>query len=322
MTEYTKLFSPLRIRNVALPNRIVVPPLVQCRPILSPEGLKWYARLAASGAGLIIAEATGIPRFGDDLTAESLRPLVDTLHAHGAAAAIQLFPVRFWEDVDLNALDRRQIQSIIDQYGRAAEICLQAGFDGVEPHGAHNYLINQFLMPDVNLRTDEFGGSLENRSQFAGRIVEKIREAVGERLIILFRHTPVGKAYTMDDSLQFAQHVIDAGVDVLDISPGLDQTVADRAEPFTRRFQVPVIAVGGMENLDAAEEALREDRCTLVAIGRQMIADPQWINKVLEGRADEIRACTKCRKLCFGNIKERRPAACVLWSEQETAALQ
>jgi len=322
MTDYTELFSPLRIKNVELPNRLVAPPLVQFRPITSAAGLKWYARLAAGGAGLIIVEATGVPRFGNDLTAESLRPLVDILHSHGAAAAIQLFPLRFGETADVNELNNKQIQSIIDQYGRAAEICLRAGFDGVEPHGAHNYLINQFFMPDVNRRTDGFGGSAANRGRFASRIVERISQEVGEQLIIMYRHTPVGKAYTLDDSLQFASELINTGVDLLDISPARDKEVGDLSEPFAKRFGVPVIAVNGMHDLDAAEQALRLRRCSLVAAGRQMIADAQWANKIRQGRADEVRTCLQCNKMCYDHVKKRIPVRCVLWSDDEVAALQ
>ena len=320
MTTYNQLFSPLRLRTVELPNRVVVPPLVQCRPILSDEGLAWYRRLSRGGAGMIIVEATGVPLFGKELTAKTLKPLVDMLHAHGGAAAIQLFPIPFGQKADLNALSTAQIDAIVEQYGLAARICLEAGFDAVEPHGAHGYLINQFFMPDKNQRTDRYGGSAEARRQFGLAIVRRMREAVGERLLIGYRHTPVGEAYGLDDSLAFAERLVEAGVDLLDISPAKDQVPADRAEPFARALSVPVIAVGGMDDPAAAEESLAAGRCDLVAVGRQMIADAQWPAKVRDGREDEIRRCTKCNTQCYGHIKERKPVTCALWKTDEVLA--
>ncbi|MFW6153931.1 MAG: hypothetical protein ACOC95_01825 [Planctomycetota bacterium] len=320
MTPYKQLFSPLRLRTIDLPNRVMVPPMVQCRPILSPEGLAWYRRLARGGAGMIIAEATGVPRFGKELTPKTLKPLVDVLHAHGGAAAIQLFPIPFGQTADLNALSTADVDVIVEQFGLAARICLEAGFDAVEPHGAHGYLINQFFMPDKNRRTDRYGGSAEARRQFALAIVRRIRDAVDRHLLILYRHTPVGEAYGLDDSLAFAEGLVEAGVDVLDISPAKDRIPADRAEPFARALPVPVIAVAGMEDPAAAEEALEAGRCALVAVGRQMIADARWPAKVREGREDEINRCTKCNTQCFGHIKQRKPVTCAAWNTDEVLA--
>ncbi len=320
MTTYKHLFSPLRLRTVELPNRAVVPPMVQCRPILSAEGLAWYRRLARGGAGMIIVEATGVPRFGKELTGETLKPLVDVLHAHGGAAAIQLFPILFGQSADLNALSTAEVDAIVEQFGLAARICLEAGFDAVEPHGAHGYLISQFFMPDKNKRSDRYGGSAEARRQFALAIVRRVREAVEQRLLILYRHTPVGEGYGLDDSLAFAEDLVEAGVDVLDISPATDQVPADRAKPFAEALPVPVIAVGKMEDPAAAEEALAAGRCDLVAVGRQMIADAQWPAKVRDGREDEINRCTKCNTQCHGHLRQRKAVTCAVWHTDEVLA--
>jgi len=320
MTTYRHLFSPLRLRTVELPNRVVVPPMVQCRPILSAEGLAWYRRLARGGAGMIIVEATGVPLFGKELTPRTLKPLVDILHSHGGAAAIQLFPIPFGQTADLNALSTADVQVMVERFGLAARICLEAGFDAVEPHGAHGYLLNQFFMPDKNRRTDRYGSSAEGRQQFALEIVRRIREAAEDRLLVLYRHTPVGEAYGIDDSLPFAERLVEAGVDVLDISPARHLVPADRAEPFARALTVPVIAVGGMDDPVAAEEALAAGRCALVAVGRQMIADAQWPAKVRDGREGEIRRCVKCNAKCYGHIRERKPVSCAVWKTDEVLA--
>jgi len=314
--KHKEIFSPLRVRGVVLRNRVVAAPMVQVRPITSPQGIGWYRRLAAGGAGLVIVEASGVPNFGEDLTAETLRPLVDAVHAEGAAAAIQLFPIRFGTSADPNELSVAELRSMIESYGRAAAICRDAGFDGVEPHGAHGYLLNQFFMPDRNRRTDNYGGSLENRCRLGTEIVQRIKQTTGDSLLILYRHTPVGDAYDIDDSLQMAAGLVSAGVDVLDISPARGAVVADLAAAFKARFSVPVIAVNGMNDPDAAAEALREGRCDLVAIARGLIADAQWPRKVREERFDQITRCTECDE-CFTDLREGRPVRCVEWTNDE-----
>jgi 2,4-dienoyl-CoA reductase-like NADH-dependent reductase (Old Yellow Enzyme family) len=318
-SAYDALFTPLSIKGVKLRSRIVCPPMVQVRPIVSTEGVAWYRRLAAGGAALVIVEATGVPHFGAELTVDTLRPLVKAIHGEGAAAAIQLFPVPFGQPVDLNGLTTDQINGIIEQYGRAAAICRDAGFDGVEPHGAHGYMLNQMFMPDKNNRTDEYGGSLENRCRLAVRIVRQMRHAAGDDLLILYRHTPEGKQYTLEDSLYLAGRTIEAGVDVLDISPARKEIPADLAGPFKAKFKVPVIAVQGMDDPAAASDALQTGRCDLVAVGRQLIADAAWPRKVQEGRLSDIVKCTKCNKGCFGRLKEHKPVECVQWQGDEVA---
>jgi 2,4-dienoyl-CoA reductase-like NADH-dependent reductase (Old Yellow Enzyme family) len=318
-SAHDALFASLTIKSVTFRNRIVCPPMVQVRPIVSIEGIAWYRRLAAGGAALVIVEATGVPHFGAELTVESLRPLVEAIHGEGAAAAIQLFPVPFGQSVDLNGLSTQQIEGIIAQYGRAAAICRQAGFDGVEPHGAHGYMINQMFMPDKNNRTDEYGGSLANRSRLAVRVVQRMRQAAGDELLILYRHTPEGKQYTIDDSLYLTGRLVEAGADVLDISPARKEIPADLAAPFKARSRVPVIAVQGMEDPAAAADALLTGRCDLVAVGRQLIADAAWPRKVRDGRVSDIVKCTKCNKGCFGRLKEHKPVECVQWRPDELA---
>ena len=315
--EYEEIFSPLRIRNVELRNRVVVPAIHQVRHILSPEGIAWHRRLAAGGAALVIVERVPVSCFGADMTAEALRPLVEAIHSGGAAAAIQLLAAIDGDQPPPDEPSHRQIETMVDRSARAAVVCRDAGFDGVEPHGAHNTLLNRFFMPDWNHRDDEFGGPLANRCRLADRIVRRIRAAAGDELLILYRHTPVGAEYGMDESLHLAQQLIQAGLDVLDISPAQGASVADLAAPFKARCAVPVIAVGDMEDPRKAAGALRERRCDLIAICRQMIADAHWPNKVRRGRLDEIVRCTKCDEACFGNLREHKPVECVSWADDE-----
>ena len=307
------LFQTLTVKGKMLRNRIVMPPMVVLRGLATPEGVEWYGRHARGGVGLVIVEATAVNRFGTELTAESLRPLVDAIHAGGALAAIQLFPVTFGRPISPAMLKRHEIDAILAAYRQAAGICAEAGFDGAEPHGAHGYLLNLFFSPVKNRRKDEFGGDLPNRMRMALAVVEATRQGLGPDRILLYRHTPVGQGYGIEESLVLAEQLVKAGVDILDISPSSVEFPGDRAAPF-KRFGVPVITVNQLNEVERALEALREGRADLVAIGRALIADPDWPVKVKEGRFGEIVKCIRCDKKCFGNLKKGIPIECTQWT--------
>ena len=310
--DVSPLFQPLTIKGKVLRNRIVMPPMVVLRGLTTEDGVAWYGEHAKGGVGLVIVEATAVDHFGSELTANSLKPLVSAIHEGGALAAIQLFPTTRGWTIHPAALDRVGIERMLTAYEQAARICVDAGFDGVEPHGAHGYLLNQFLSPVQNRRRDEFGGTLENRMRMALQIVAATRQGLGQDRILLYRHTPVGKGYGLEDSLALAERLVAAGVDVLDISPASEAAPADRAAPF-RRFGVPVVAVNEMDNVERALEALNQGRADLIAIGRGLIADPRWPNKVKEGRFQEIIKCVKCDSKCFGNLDKNIPVECAQW---------
>jgi len=314
MNESPSLLSqPLRLRTWQFRNRIVMPPMVSVRDLIGPDGLEWYRRHAQGGPGLVIIEATGIPRFDRDLRPDTLRPLVDAVHAAGALLGIQLFPVDFGTDLDVGMLTRGEIADIVRRFAQAARVCRDAGLDAVEPHGAHGYLLNRFFSPADNPRRDAYGRTLHNRMRFGLETVRAIRSEVGDALMLLYRHTPVKDgSYGIEDSLAFAQELVAAGVDVLDISPSSIDAPGDRAQPF-RRFGVPVVAVGNLDGPGRAEEALREGRADLVAVGRGQIADPDWAAKAQRGDWTGITACTKCNRLCFGNLRKRLLIACTQW---------
>ena len=314
MTNVKPLFTPLTVKTTTLRNRIVMPPMVQVRDIVSPEGIAWYARRAQGGVALVIVEATGVNRFGDDLTVKTLKPLVDAVHDAGALIAVQLFPVSFGRSVTPAGLDADEIDAIIADYRTATRICADAGFDGVEPHGAHGYLINRFFSPMQNRRTDGWNGDLKARMRFALTIVNTIRPTCDDGgMLLLYRHTPVGKGYGIEESLVLAQALVDAGVDVLDLSPSSVDAPGDRAAPFMG-LGVPCIAVGNLDVVERALEVRNAGRADLVAIGRGLIADPDWPIKVQTGRFDDIVKCIKCDVKCFGNLRKRIPVECTQWA--------
>jgi NADPH2 dehydrogenase len=308
------LFKPLSVRGKTLRNRIVMPPMVQLRPLSSSEGAAWYARRAQGGVGLVIVEATRVDRFGDEFTAANLKPLVSAVHEQGALIAIQLFPGTRGQGLAPAELNTEDIDTLVARYRRAAKICAEAGFDGVEPHGAHGYLLNQFFSSVQNTRSDAYGGSLENRMRLALRIVEAIHPICADTMLLLYRHTPVGEGYGIEESLVIAEALVNAGVDILDISPASVEQAGDRSAPFTR-FGVPVIAVNELDESPRAFETLTNHRADLVAIGRGLIADPDWPIKILEGQEDAIVRCIRCDVKCFGNLRKGIPVECTQWED-------
>jgi 2,4-dienoyl-CoA reductase-like NADH-dependent reductase (Old Yellow Enzyme family) len=316
--DTSPLFTPLQIAHKTVRNRIVMPPMVVNRDLAGEtgdaarSGRAWYGRRAQGGVGLVIVEATNVVDFGDRYTADNLHPLVDAIHAGGALAAIQLYPGVRGQATTPAQMTLEQIDGLVDHYRVAAEVCAQAGFDGIEPHGAHGYLLNQFYSPQQNARTDAYGGDRAGRMRLALRIVDTVRPIVlGAGMILLYRHTPVGKGYGIKASLVLAEALVQAGVDVLDLSPSSHAAPGDRAAPFMA-LGVPVIAVNGLDRAERALEVLREGRASLVAVGRGLIADPDWPRKVREGRLDEIVACVQCDG-CHEDLRAGIPVGCSQW---------
>lgn len=310
--DITPLFSPLTVKGKTLRNRIVMPPMVVNRGIATPQAAEWYGRHARGGVGLVIIEATDVVLFGKELTARNLKLTVDAIHDGGALAAIQIFPGVRLKRTTPAELSLRDIDALVAQYELAADLCARAGFDGIEPHGAHGFVLNQFFSPEQNTRTDEYGGTMENRMRLALRIVRAVRPICSDGMLLLYRHTPVGKGYGIEESLVLARALIREGVDILDLSPSSAERPGDRAAPFVG-LSAPVIAVNNLDVVERALEVLREGRADLVAVGRGLIADADWPLKVREGRFNEIVTCIKCDE-CFADLRKGGPVGCTQWA--------
>jgi 2,4-dienoyl-CoA reductase-like NADH-dependent reductase (Old Yellow Enzyme family) len=310
------LFEPVQIKNKLLRNRIVMAPMVVNRGLTTAEAWQWYGRRARGGVGMVIVEASDVIYFGNRYTVDGLRPLADAIHQGGAAAAIQIFPGRRGERIAPADLSLDDIKRLLDQYRVAAEICAAAGFDGIEPHGAHGYLLNRFFSPNDNTRTDAYGADDAGRSRLALEIMDVIRPIAHQAgMLLLYRHTPVRLGYGIAESLVFAEKLIKAGVDVLDISPASELAPADRAAPFMALGK-PVIAVNLLDQPERALEAINEKRATLVAIGRGLIADPDLPNKVRAGHLMDIVGCIRCDQ-CHADLRAGEKVGCQTWGAQE-----
>lgn len=348
-TPYPHLFSPFRLGSLTLPNRTVMAPmstnLGSTRGAVTPEQLAFYRARAVGGTGMIVVEFCSV--HGESgrsehrqLTLESAahidghQRLVDAIRSADSVACLQLqhggqgakrelvrdgMPVAP-SDVPsrrdptrkvARALSIDEIEHLIECFGRSAELGMQAGYQAVELHGAHGYLLTSFLSPFTNHRDDAFGGDEARRLEFPRRVIARVKQAIGNRPLIYRlsadEFAPGGLG--VDDMARIAPMLVAAGADALHVSLGLGWTGLDKVIdpmsspegwrlPYARRLReasgVPVIAVGQIRLPETAERAVREGDADLIALGRPLLADPDWASKARAGRAQDIRPCTSC----------------------------
>ncbi len=245
----------------------------------------------------------------DDSTIDGFEKLAKALHDVGAPAVVQIShaggvtnrrvigtqPAGPSPRDKSRMLDTSEVHGIADDFALATERAVKAGFDGVELHGAHGYLLNQFYSPLFNKREDEFGGTLEKRMHFPMMVAEKVRKCLGNRLL-LYRLgsddlAPYGTH--IEDSVAFAKRLEAAGVDILDISGGMCGSeprqlrqvkgyFVPQAEAIKKAVSVPVIGVGGITETEFADKLVRDGKVDLVAVGRAFWTDAQWAEKAIE----------------------------------------
>ena len=344
LAQFPTLLGPTEMAGLTLKNRIVMPPMATAMQVGSDQFHAWYEARAQGGVALIIMEALWAQRLCDDEFCEKLEPTVEAIHDRGIPVVLQIFqpsvsldgePFAPSATDDARAATEDELAEAPGRFAEAAARSKEIGFDGVEPHGCHGFFLNQMFSPLRNRREDKYGGTPEKRMTLALEIVAAIRHEVGGDYPVFYRHTaeePDG--YSPEDSISFLGKLLDAGVDVLDISPSTsdlpprgfhrenvksddDSSGApelahcDLAAAVKQALSAPVIAVGGMEDPEMAEAALREGKCDLCAVGRQLIADADWPKKVIEDRMDAIIHCVKCDIKCFGNLADGIPIGCV-----------
>jgi 2,4-dienoyl-CoA reductase-like NADH-dependent reductase (Old Yellow Enzyme family)/thioredoxin reductase len=229
------------------------------------------------------------------------------------------------------ALSIPEIQDLVEKFGQAALRAQKAGFDGVEIHGTHGYLINQFFSLYSNRRTDAYGGTLENRMRFSVEVYRRIRELTGDDFLISYRlnareYAPVETPFS--DVIALARHLEKEGVDFIHISAGNSETpamilkmippgssppacYADLAYAVKKEVRVPVIAVGRINTPQIAEQVLKEGKADLVATGRALIADPYWPQKASRNEMESIRRCIGCNQGCMERLIKEEHVTCL-----------
>lgn len=313
-----------------LKNRIVLAPLYLARDGRSDEFCAFYVRRAQGGAGLLIAPQTtpgGIDDWSEADFGKGFRPLIDECHAAGAKIALQVFSGHGAVD----ELSTEELASIPERFARAAEGGRSAGFDALDIHGAHHALFMRLLSPFQNHRTDRYGGPPENRWRVQIDTVKAIREVVGADFPILFRFSATDFADGGVDlalTVPYAQALVEAGIDCLDVSAGTADSpkstnqhpnaskplgcFADLSAAIKKAVHVPVIAVGKIATREVAELILQEGKADLVALGRPLIADPDWPQKIQEGLDDEIVPCLWDNSGCLrDSVMKGLPIRCI-----------
>ncbi|MBC7323316.1 MAG: FAD-dependent oxidoreductase [Acetomicrobium sp.] len=350
--KYKNLFSEGKIGNLNVRNRIVMPPMgtnfANADGSVSQVLIDYYKERACGGVGLIITEIVCVDSpvgkaitnqlcLDDDKYIGGFSDLAEAVHLEGAKIFVQLHhagrqttpnitggiqPVcpsathEGFLNVTPRELSNEEIEDLVQKFVSAAVRAKMAGIDGVELHGAHGYLIGQFMSPHINKRTDKWGGSTERRMRFPLEIIKGIRQSLGPNFPICFRFNAddfVEDGITLDEAKIIAKILEDAGVNILSVSVGIYETMPKLLEPFhfeegwrvytaeaiKKVVNIPVISVGVIRNPEFAEAVIAEGKADFVAIGRGLIADPEWPKKAYEGRDEEIRKCISCNT-CIG----------------------
>jgi 2,4-dienoyl-CoA reductase-like NADH-dependent reductase (Old Yellow Enzyme family) len=324
-----ELIKPLEIRKLTLKNRLVMPPMATLRADsdgkVSSKMLEYYDEKSKGGyISLIIIEHSFITEQGKaherqlsvavDSLIEKLSELANIVHKNGSKTIMQLNhagsasrKVIKYEPVGPSPvpnprtdripkeLNKEEINKIVQQFASAAQRVKKAGFDGVEIHSAHGYLLNQFFSPLTNQRTDEYGGNVLNRIRIHLEIIKKVRDIVGKDFPIFMRLGAcdyIEGGITIDDSKIAAQEFEKAGLDVLDISggfsgyiiPGLDGQgfFSPLTEQIKKVVSIPVILTGGITEINAAEQLLLDGKADLIGVGRAIYKDSKWAQKAME----------------------------------------
>ncbi len=343
------IFTPIDINGTRVKNRVVLPPVVNfgwsdSDGMVSSKHVAHYERIAKGGAGLDIVEATCVNPEGrifsyqlgiwDDRHIEGLKKIAEGIKRNGATALIQLHhaglttrkavaekaygPSADPENERSASLTKEQIGELVGNFVSAANRACKAGFDGVELHGAHGYLLNQFASSAINVRTDEYGGSYENRLRMARQVVQGIKDVTSASFIIGYRMA--GCSPTLNDGIEVAKLLESYGVHYLHVShggeKGVNPVVPDGFEynhvvymgtEVKKHVDIPVMVVNQIKTPERANKLLQEGLADLVAIGRDMLTDPDWVTKAQKG--EKINLCIDCQPRCKRYTK---PESCPL----------
>jgi len=356
------LFSPFQFKGLTLKNRIVLPALasfmIEDDGSITEKTVNHYRLRAAGGPAMVITEACAVSQEGivsnhqarihDDRFIKGLSKIARAIKFKGAIPAIQLqhagrqtsikvikqkpyapSPLRcptIKGDVEPLTIDG--IHLLITKFGDAAVRAREAGFELIEVHGAHGYLINQFLSRFSNIREDEYGGDTNQRTRFAKKVVQEIRKRIGNDFPLSFKISAqefVPGGITVEESLRILKILVRAGIDIVQVSAGNDATpewicqpgfmkkacLADSAGKIRKTLDIPVMTVGRINDPFIANEILTTQKADLVCMGRGLMADPKMLQKAMQGRFDDIRTCIACNT-CMESIFKKGCVECLV----------
>lgn len=342
------LFSEITIKNHRIKNRVVLPPMVMfgwsdSEGLVSQRHIEHYEEVARGGTGLIIIEATCVNRDGrlanpqlgiwDDKHIEGLSRIGEACHRYGAKVLVQIHHAGLQtvktSDADVlcpsdyddgkrkaRAMSIEEIHGIQKDFSDAAVRAEKAGLDGVELHGAHGYLICQFMSPLVNKRTDEYGGCIENRARFACEIIDRIKSRVGKDFVIGYRMG--GNEPSVDEGIKIAGILESHGVDLLHVSAGMSGGPIIETPPnfqynwivycgteVKKHVSIPVIVVNDIRTPERASYLVENNMADFTAIGKGQLVDPEWANKAKD--SIDVKLCLKCKRCQWFTDSDKCP---------------
>lgn len=312
----------------------------------------FFAARASAGlliTGGYAPSQTGVVKpFGSTMTtkrqAKAHRTITDAVHKAGGKIALQLLHTgRYnyapWSvsasaiQAPINpfkpkALSEKGILKEIEGYAKAAKLAQDAGYDGVEIMGSEGYLINQFLAPRTNKRNDKWGGTPENRRRFANEVVKAVRAAVGENFIIVFRLSMIDlvpEGQTPEEIIALAREIQDSGATIINSGIGWHEArvptivtsvpraaFAEVTAEIRKSVDIPVVASNRINTPEMGEEILANDKADLISMARPFLADPDFVTKAAEGRADAINTCIACNQACLDHTFGNKRATCLV----------
>jgi 2,4-dienoyl-CoA reductase-like NADH-dependent reductase (Old Yellow Enzyme family)/thioredoxin reductase len=355
------LFNPIQIGNMTVKNRLMMSAMsinfgVDDNCHVTDQLIEYFVERAKGEVGMMLVgggsvhpggqELPDLPQMYDDSCIPSLKIMVDRVKKYDTKFGVQLMhggrqsylpqkvapsaiPAPAVVKGEVRALEIHEIKELAACFGESARRCREAGFDFIEIHGAHGYLINQFMAPNSNVRTDEYGGSFENRTRFLFEIIDAIREKAGKGYPVGIRingNDYIENGWELKDTVRLAPMLEKAGVVYLHISGGVygstELTIPSMytpqgcfvhlAEAVEKVVEIPVITVGRIKDPEHANQILKEGKADMVSMGRSFLADPQYPRKARQGNFSQIRPCVGCCLGCIHAVLAKEPGSCVV----------
>ncbi|MBI9092013.1 MAG: FAD-dependent oxidoreductase [Desulfobacterium sp.] len=357
----SNLFSPIKIGNMTSKNRLLMSAMsinfgVDDNCCVTDQLVEYFVERAKGGVGMMLVgggsvhpggqELPDLPQMYNDDCIPALQDMVKRVKQYDTLFGVQLMhggrqsylpqkvapssiPAPAVVKGEVRALEIDDIKELISCFGDSAKRCRDSGFDFIELHGAHGYLINQFLAPNSNIRTDKYGGSFENRTRFLFEIIEEIQAKAGKDFPIGIRingNDYIKNGWKLKDTVKIAPLLEKAGVVYLHVSGGVygstELTIPSMytphgcfvhlADAVKKSVTIPVITVGRIKYPDHANQIIQDGKADMVALGRSLLADPYYPEKARKGDVSKIRPCIGCCLGCIHAVLAKEPGSCVV----------
>lgn len=360
MTELVHLFNPVNVGNMKVKNRLLMSAMsinfgVDERGYVNDQLIEYFKERARGGAGMMLVgggavhpggqELPDLPAMWDDGCVKSLKNMVEQIKPYDVKFGVQLMhggrqsylpekvapsaiPAPAVVKGDVRALETDEIKELVQCFGNSARRCMEAGFDFIEIHAAHGYLINQFMSSNSNIREDQYGGSFENRIRFLLEIIDDIKDKAGKNFPVGIKingNDYIKDGWQIEDAKRLAPLLEEKGVAFLNVSAGVygstELTIPSMyvkygcfvhlAEEVKKVVSIPVITVGRIKDPILADTILKENRADIVSMGRALLADPYLPQKAKQEKFSEIRPCMGCCLGCIDAVLSKEPGSCV-----------